>query len=182
MVLPIHGHAVIYINATVDQYRKIIPDMLAAHGLTVCDTVATYFGIRKSLVHAISYISDASRVCQRSPLMQHHSFWPVMARLKVCHWQRHARKYWQAQCAGVWLLHQSFLPCLQQMRHLRKLWPALTFTVWRNAMQPDPQRMDQTSFGWSRKDGFKTLFQQHASQWHSPRSRWFTETRQMFLQ
>ena len=42
MVSPIRGHAVIDINATVDLHRGIIPDLLAAHGLTSCDTVATY--------------------------------------------------------------------------------------------------------------------------------------------
>ena len=36
------------INATVDLHRDIIPDVLAPHGLTGCDTVATYFGIGKA--------------------------------------------------------------------------------------------------------------------------------------
>ena len=66
---PIHGRAIIDINATVSQHRKIIPDLLAAHGLTGCDTVATYYGIGKAValkvlragVHALSYIGDASR-------------------------------------------------------------------------------------------------------------------------
>ena len=48
MVSPIRGRAVIYINATVDLHRDIIPDLLAADGLTDCDTVATYFGIGKA--------------------------------------------------------------------------------------------------------------------------------------
>ena len=66
MVSPILGHAVIDINATVDLHRAIIPDLLAAHGLTGCDTVATYFGIGKdatlrvltSGVHALTYVGD----------------------------------------------------------------------------------------------------------------------------
>uniref|UniRef100_UPI00359005F2 uncharacterized protein n=1 Tax=Myxine glutinosa TaxID=7769 RepID=UPI00359005F2 len=70
MVSPIHGRAVIDINATVDQHHEIIPDLLAAHGLTGCDIVATYFGIGKAValrvlragVHALSYIGDTSRV------------------------------------------------------------------------------------------------------------------------
>ena len=39
MVSPIRGRAVIDINATVDLRRDIIADLLAAHGLTGCDTV-----------------------------------------------------------------------------------------------------------------------------------------------
>ncbi len=45
MASPIRGRAVIGIIATVDLHRDIIPDLLAAHGLTGFDTVATYFGI-----------------------------------------------------------------------------------------------------------------------------------------
>ena len=41
MVSPICGRAVIDINATVDLHRDIISYLLAAHGLTGCDTVAT---------------------------------------------------------------------------------------------------------------------------------------------
>ena len=42
MVSPIRGRVVIDISATVVQlYRDIIPDLLAAHGLIGCDTVAT---------------------------------------------------------------------------------------------------------------------------------------------
>ena len=48
MVSPIRGRVVVDINATVDLHRDIIPDLLAAHGLTGYDTVATYFGIGKS--------------------------------------------------------------------------------------------------------------------------------------
>ena len=70
MVSPIRGRAEIDINATVDLHRDIIPDMLAAHGLIGCDTVATYFGIGKAAVlrvltsggHALTYVGDTSRI------------------------------------------------------------------------------------------------------------------------
>ena len=44
MVSPIRGRTVIDINENVDKNRAIIGDLLAAHGLTGCDTVATYHG------------------------------------------------------------------------------------------------------------------------------------------
>ncbi|PIK44208.1 hypothetical protein BSL78_18950 [Apostichopus japonicus] len=68
MVSPIQGRAVIDINATVDQHHELIPDLLAAHGLTGCDTVATYFGIGKAAAvlragtEPLSYIGDTSSV------------------------------------------------------------------------------------------------------------------------
>ena len=70
MVSPIRGRAVIDTNATVDLHRDITPDLLAAHGLTGCDTVATYFGIGKAAalrvltsgVHRLTYVGDTSRI------------------------------------------------------------------------------------------------------------------------
>ncbi len=50
MVCLIQGRAVIDINATVEQHCTIIPDLLAVHGLTCCDTLATYFVIGKTVV------------------------------------------------------------------------------------------------------------------------------------
>ena len=75
MVSPIHGRSMIDINATVNQHRDIIPNLLAAHGLTGCDTVAPYFGIGKSValnvlrsgVHSLSSIGDTN--CTLSDIM-----------------------------------------------------------------------------------------------------------------
>ena len=43
MGLTLHDRAVIYSNAIVDKHPNIVPDLLAAHGLTGCYTVATWF-------------------------------------------------------------------------------------------------------------------------------------------
>ena len=75
MVSPIDGRSTIDINATVNQHRDIIPNLLAAHGLTGCDTVAPYFGIGKSValnvlrsgVHSLSSIGDTN--CTLSDIM-----------------------------------------------------------------------------------------------------------------
>ena len=42
MAQPINGRAIININVTVSKHPKIIPKLLAAHGLTGYDKVATY--------------------------------------------------------------------------------------------------------------------------------------------
>ena len=49
MTSPIRGVTVIDINASVNINRAIMDDLLAAHGLTGCDTVATYHGIGKGV-------------------------------------------------------------------------------------------------------------------------------------
>ena len=41
MVSPIQRRSVLDINAAVEEHSSIVPDLLAAHGLTGCDTVAS---------------------------------------------------------------------------------------------------------------------------------------------
>ena len=50
MISPVKGRAVIDMNKTVQSNIEIMPDLLAAHGITGCDTVAIYFGIGKGIV------------------------------------------------------------------------------------------------------------------------------------
>ena len=45
MVSPIQGRSVLDINAATEQHSSIVPDLLAAHGLTGYDAVALYFGV-----------------------------------------------------------------------------------------------------------------------------------------
>ena len=49
MISPIRGRTVIDINASVDKTPAIMGDLLAAHDITGCDTVATYHGIGKAV-------------------------------------------------------------------------------------------------------------------------------------
>ena len=62
MVLALHDCAVI-INATADQHRDIITDLLAAHELTGCYTVETYFGIGKAVafIRVLTYAAHDLR-------------------------------------------------------------------------------------------------------------------------
>ena len=49
MIYPIRARNVIAINASVDKNPSVIEVILVAHGLTGCDTVATYHGIGKGI-------------------------------------------------------------------------------------------------------------------------------------
>lgn len=50
MESPIRQRSVLDIDASVQEHTSIIPDLLAAHALSGCDTVASYFGIGKGKV------------------------------------------------------------------------------------------------------------------------------------
>ena len=49
MVSPIQGRAVLDVCAAVEKHKDIMPSLLAAHGVTGCDTVGTFSGIGKGL-------------------------------------------------------------------------------------------------------------------------------------
>jgi len=65
MESPIRNRTVIDIGSTVLQHKTIIPDLLAAHALSGCDTTASCFGIGKGKVvkalrqgHSLSCLGD----------------------------------------------------------------------------------------------------------------------------
>ena len=167
MVSPIRGRAVIDINATVDLHRDIIPDLLTAHGLTGCDTVATYFRIGTAAalrvltsgVHRLTYVGDTSRIMSEVTA-QATPFILACYGQTTCTSLNGAR---QQMWARVWLEHQNWLLCLQQMRHSMKMSPALTFR-WqsggRHCNQIHRQLIQQRLDGHGKKDQ-KLLSRQH---------------------
>ena len=151
MVSPIRDRAVIDINATVDLHRDIIPDLLAAHGLTGCDTVATYCGIGKAAalrvltsgVHALTYVEDRSRILTEITA-QATAFILACYGQTTCTSLTGARQKMWANKVGQSVAGApklASLPPTKLMRHSMKMSPALTFTVWGNALRLDPPAM-----------------------------------------
>ena len=54
MISPVQQRSLIDIKASVQPHRSIIPGLPAAHALSGCDTVPTYFGMSKELSTALS--------------------------------------------------------------------------------------------------------------------------------
>ena len=153
MVSPIRGRAVIDINATVDLHRDFIPDMLAAHELTGCETVATYFGIGKAAairvlksgVHALNYVGDTSRILYEVTAQATPFILACYGQTK-CTLLTGARQKMWANKVGQSVAGAPKLASLLQRAQLQ-------MAVWRNALQP----INPTSFGWSLEEGSKTL-------------------------
>ncbi len=167
MVSPIRGRAVIDINATVDLHRDIIPDMLAAHGLTGCDTVATYFGIGKAAVlrvlasgvHALTYVVDTSRIlseitAQATPFILASYGQTKCTSLTGAHQKMWAMKVGQCMAAAPKL---ASLPPTNEAFNENVARAHLQVAVWRNALQPDPPAIEPIAYGWSLEEGSKTL-------------------------
>ena len=59
MESPINGRSIINIAETVKKHCQILPNLLPAHALTGCDTVACHFGVGKGIV-LIHYLATSS--------------------------------------------------------------------------------------------------------------------------
>ena len=72
MESPVQDRSVIDISKTVDKQRDIIPDLLAAHALTGCDTTACLYGLGKGTMlkvlktKAVSIASIGNVLCDFS--------------------------------------------------------------------------------------------------------------------
>ena len=68
MEFPIHGRQTIDIRATAKEHASILPNLLAAHRLSGCDTVAPCYGIGKMKIlktlkqrnHSLSCLGDSN--------------------------------------------------------------------------------------------------------------------------
>ena len=144
MVSPIRGRAVIDINATVDLHRDIITDLLAAHGFTGCDTVATYFGIGKAAVlrvlasgvHALTCVGDTSRIlsertAQATPFILACYGQTKCTSLTGAHQKMWAMKVGQCMAAAPKL---ASLPPINETFNENVARAHLQVAVWRNAL------------------------------------------------
>ena len=148
MISPIHGRSMTDINATVNQYHDIILNLLAAHGLTGCDTVAPYFGIGKSValnvlrsgVHSLSHIGDTN--CTLSDIMSQAT--PYILNCygqTICMAMTEARqKMWAKKVS--WSIASApklfSLPLTTKSFAQKTECAHLQVAVWRNALEPNP--------------------------------------------
>ena len=102
MVSPIQGRAVVDINASAEKHRAGLPDLLAGHCLSDCDTVASHFGIGKgialrSATHRLDLLGNTGDQVQHSNIVEQATQFML-----ACYGQRHANpvviQSWQKQC------------------------------------------------------------------------------------
>ena len=131
MMSPIQGRTVIDINETVRKHQDIIPSLLAAHWLTGCDTVATYFGIGKGItlkilrsgLYTLGDLGDTNKPVS-SVVPQAQRF------ILACYGQVHCEslteariKVWSTKVGKTLALAKSKSHCLQPTGLSSKTWP-----------------------------------------------------------
>ena len=163
MVSPIHGRSMIDINATVTQHRDIIPNLLAAHGLTGCDTVAPYFGIGKSValnvlrsgVHSLSSIGDTN--CTPSDIMNQATqcILACYGQTKCMTMTEARQKMWAKKVSRsvASAPKLSSLPPTMESFAQNAACAHLQVAVWRNALEQNPPQMEPRDFGWTQVAG-----------------------------
>ena len=160
MVSPIHGRTVLDVNAAVEEHKSIIPDLLAAHGLTGCDTVASYFGIGKAVAlkalrtgkYKLDLVgnmeSEVTDVIDQST-----KFMLACYGQPNCQSLTEARqKAWSSKIGRS----KATAPKLCSLPPTTEAFKAnvarahLQVGVWRRSLEACPAAIDPTAHGWSR--------------------------------
>ena len=167
MVSPVRGRACIDINASVEKNRSVMGDVLAAHGLTGCDTVATYHGIGKGTAlktlksgkHTLSKVGDSGSTLP-DVLQQSTRFMLSCYGHPECESMTSARlKVWSAKVSrsigGAPKLQT--LPPTDEAFSENVARAHLQVAIWREAMAPNPPDMDPLAHGWTQLRGSTSL-------------------------
>ena len=162
MASPKRDRSVIDINATVFLHKDVMSNLLAAHGLTGCDTVATYFGIGKLTVTKVirnnTHNLDALGNTNGTLL---DALKPATAFVLSCYGQSKCSTMTEAR-QRVWSNKVSrtiggapkleSLPPTTEAFNENVARAHLQIAIWRHAKDADPPQMNPVMYGW-RKEG-----------------------------
>ena len=167
MISPIRGRTVIDINASVDKNPAIMGDLLAAHGITGCDTVATYHGIGKGVAlkilrssgFSLSKVGDITSsvqdaLGQSTPFVLSCYGHPESASLTDARQKIWSRKVSRSLGAAPKL---KTLPPTNEAFVENVARAHLQVAIWKQALQRNPPNMDPLTHGWTRRDGSTSL-------------------------
>ena len=159
----VQGRATIDIKSTVNAHKSIIPDILAAHALSGCDTTACYFGIGKGTVlkvlksgaFPIPAVGDTSVsfdiVLEQSTKFV-SAFYGItaeneqMSNVRQRIW---ALKVGKSPSAAPKL---CMLPPTSEAFVENVKRAHLQTCIWKTAVNADPPNIDPASFGWEKND------------------------------
>ena len=162
MVLPIQGQSVLDINAAAEEHSSIVPDLLPAHGLTGCDTVASYFSIGK--VAALKVLRHGQRSLNLLGNTDGPPFLEVVDQathfMLACYGQQRCHSMMEAR-QQMWFSKVSrskastpklcSLPPTSEVFEQNVARTHLQVAIWLHAFDPNRPVLDPTSYGWSQE-------------------------------
>lgn len=173
----IMGRPVIDVSDTLDKHRHIAPQLLSAHALSGCDTVASYFGISKAnvlkvleagykLKHLGNISADLEDVfCEATKFVaacygQKCHPGETMSDIRYKVWITKTRRLRESASAKFVKLHQRLLkslpPTLEAFRENAKR-AHFQACVWKAGLSEEPPCLDPENFGWEKDHLQKSL-------------------------
>lgn len=165
---PIQERSVIDIKATVEAHKPIIPGLLAAHALSGCDTVPTFFGIGKAIAlkKLIAFPDSLSKMgcvdAQMSDVISEATGFITSCyngKIKANSMSEMRYKMWAAKF-GNGVTTAPKLPTLPptteafaenvKRAHLQTV-------IWKSATSYDPPALDPTEYGYTKNEELKIL-------------------------
>ena len=157
-----HGKAIIDIAASVVKHKAIIPNLLAAHALTGCDTVAATFGIGK--LKAVKVLRSKNQniglLGQQGDTSDESqgAFGEAMDFMLACYGKANCMSLTEAR-KKVWADKVSraraaapaiaSLPPTDEAFYQNFLRAAFQLSIWLGALKRDPPPLDPLKYGWT---------------------------------
>ena len=167
MESPIRGRAIIDINGSVENNQDVMSNLLAAHGITGCDTVSPCYGIGKGVAlkelkshqHSLSKVGEINSSLQDA-LQQASQFMLSCYGHPECDSMTEARqKIWSIKVSrslGGAPKLQTLPPTNEAFRE-NVARAHLQVAIWRHALEPNPPHLDPLSYGWIKDEGSTSL-------------------------
>ena len=187
MVLPIQGRSVLDINAAAEEHSSIVPDLLAAHGLTGCDTVASYFGVGSVLRHgqcSLNLLGNTGRPPFSEVVDQAIHFMLVCYGQQRCHSMKQARQqmwFSKVRRSKASAPKLCSLPPTSEAFEQNVARAHLQVAIWVHALDPNPPVLDPTSYNWSQEEGSTALSSTTAPPRHLVSPNWVAKADQVLM-
>ena len=165
MVSPIQGRSVLDINAAAEEHRSIVP---AAHGLTGCDTVTSYFGAGKFA--SLKVLRHGQRFRNLVGNTGGPPFSEVVDQathfILACYGQQRCHSMTEAR-QQMWFSKvrrsKASAPKLCSLTPTSEAFEQnvarahLQVEIWLHALDPNSHVLYPTSYGWSQEEGSTAL-------------------------
>ena len=146
------------INGTVDKHQSIIPDLLACHGLTGCDTVATCYGIGKGVALKVLQRQTYSLSCLGDDSVPLDEVKDQATKfILACYGQSQCSTVTEA-CQRLWTSKVgrslagapklASLPPTNEAFGENVAHAHLQVATWRHALKSEPPSLQPSAYGW----------------------------------
>ena len=170
MESPVHGRQTIDIRATAKAHANILPKLLAAHGLSGCDTAAPCYGIGKMKIlktlkqgnHSLSCLGDSNAIW---PDVKHATSFMLacygvpkldsMTQARVNLWKTRVGRG-SSTMPKLCSLPPTDLAFMENLKRAH-----FQICIWKHALDLNVPDLDPVQYGWTKDKAAKSLVAVH---------------------